>query len=75
EILMIVVLNRVHPPQPDRYEEFYARAMDKTVITYEAEVSGKPGWAAALNPQMRPWSQLLKAIAESHNLSLKFEDE
>nr|GEV07277.1 CTD small phosphatase-like protein 2 isoform X1 [Tanacetum cinerariifolium] len=32
------VLNRVHPPQPDWYEEFYAGAMDKTVITYEAEV-------------------------------------
>ncbi|GJW71309.1 putative reverse transcriptase domain-containing protein [Tanacetum coccineum] len=69
----MVVLNRVHPSQPDRYEEFYARAMDKTMITYEVEVSGKPGWAAALNPRMRPWSQLLKAIAESHNLSLKFE--
>ncbi|GJW12559.1 WD repeat-containing protein 13 [Tanacetum coccineum] len=28
---------KVHPPQPDWYEEFYAGAMDKTVITYEAE--------------------------------------
>lgn len=33
------MLNRVHPPRPDWYEEFYAEAMDKTMKSYEAEVS------------------------------------
>lgn len=32
------MLNRIHPPRPDWYEEFYATAMDKTMISYEAEV-------------------------------------
>lgn len=32
------MLNRVHPPRPDCYEEFYAAAMDKSMKSYEAEV-------------------------------------
>ena len=34
---------------------------------------GKPGWAAPPNPRMGPWLRLLKAIAESHNLTPEFE--
>lgn len=33
------MLNRIHPPRPDWYEEFYASAMDKAMRSYEAEVS------------------------------------
>lgn len=36
---MKAVLNRVHPPRPDWYEEFYAVAMDASMKSYEAEVS------------------------------------
>ncbi|GJV51116.1 peroxidase superfamily protein [Tanacetum coccineum] len=47
EMVCIAVLQTwVHPLQPDRYEEFYARAMDKTTITYEAEVTRSP-WCPA----------------------------
>ncbi|KAH6806991.1 hypothetical protein C2S51_028099 [Perilla frutescens var. frutescens] len=35
----VTMLNRIHPPRPDWYEEFYASAMDKTMRSYEAEVS------------------------------------
>ncbi|KAG9140150.1 hypothetical protein Leryth_015772 [Lithospermum erythrorhizon] len=34
------MLDRVHPPRPDWYEEFYASAMDKTMKSYEAEIAG-----------------------------------
>nr|XP_043606460.1 methyltransferase-like protein 7B isoform X2 [Erigeron canadensis] len=34
------VLNRIHPPRPDWYEEFYAAAMDRTMKSYEAEIAG-----------------------------------
>ncbi|KAI7986898.1 D-aminoacyl-tRNA deacylase [Camellia lanceoleosa] len=34
---------------------------------------GKPGWAAPPNPRIGPWLRLLKAIAESHNLTPEFE--
>ncbi|KAL3823954.1 hypothetical protein ACJIZ3_019983 [Penstemon smallii] len=34
------VLNRIHPPRPDWYEELYASAMDKTMKSYEAEIAG-----------------------------------
>ncbi|GMQ10574.1 hypothetical protein CsSME_00053524 [Camellia sinensis var. sinensis] len=34
---------------------------------------GKPGWAAPSNPRIGPWLWLLKAIAESHNLTPEFE--
>ncbi|KAL4569511.1 hypothetical protein LXL04_025150 [Taraxacum kok-saghyz] len=37
---MKAVLNRVHPPRPDWYEEFYAKAMDTTMKSYEAEIAG-----------------------------------
>lgn len=33
------VLNKVHPPRPDWYEEFYASVMDSSMKSYEAEVS------------------------------------
>ncbi|XP_057777230.1 uncharacterized protein LOC130995809 isoform X3 [Salvia miltiorrhiza] len=33
------MLNRIHPPRPDWYEELYASAMDKTMRSYEAEVA------------------------------------
>ncbi|XP_076947577.1 uncharacterized protein LOC143619568 [Bidens hawaiensis] len=36
----IAVLNRVHPPRPDWYEEFYAAAMDASMKSYEAEIAG-----------------------------------
>ncbi|KAL2510143.1 S-adenosyl-L-methionine-dependent methyltransferase superfamily protein [Forsythia ovata] len=36
----MTVLNRIHPPRPDWYEEFYALALDKTMISYEAEIAG-----------------------------------
>ncbi|KAL6635114.1 hypothetical protein ACP70R_027785 [Stipagrostis hirtigluma subsp. patula] len=32
-----VMLERVHPPRPDWYEEFYATAMDKGMKSYEAQ--------------------------------------
>ncbi|XP_028081350.1 D-aminoacyl-tRNA deacylase-like isoform X2 [Camellia sinensis] len=34
---------------------------------------GKPGWAAPPNPRIGPCLWLLKAIAESHNLTPEFE--
>nr|CAB3451065.1 unnamed protein product [Digitaria exilis] len=34
-----VMLERVHPPRPDWYEEFYAVAMDQGMKSYEAEVA------------------------------------
>ncbi|KAL7091390.1 hypothetical protein ACP275_12G102700 [Erythranthe tilingii] len=36
----IAMLNRIHPPRLDWYEEFYASAMDKTMKPYEAEIAG-----------------------------------
>lgn len=33
------MLKKVHPPRPDWYEEFYASVMDKSMKSYEAEVS------------------------------------
>ncbi|XP_061985345.1 uncharacterized protein LOC133704517 isoform X2 [Populus nigra] len=33
------VLNRVHPPRPDWYDEFYASVLNSTVEPYEAEES------------------------------------
>lgn len=33
------MLNRVHPPRPDWYEELYAAVLDKGMEAYEAEVS------------------------------------
>ncbi|KAK1437728.1 hypothetical protein QVD17_03524 [Tagetes erecta] len=36
----MAVLNRVHPPRPDWYEEFYAVAMDASMKSYEAEIAG-----------------------------------
>ncbi|KAG8366366.1 hypothetical protein BUALT_Bualt17G0072300 [Buddleja alternifolia] len=36
----MAVLNRVHPPRPDWYEELYASAMDKAMKSYEAEIAG-----------------------------------
>ncbi|KAI9169266.1 hypothetical protein LWI28_009732 [Acer negundo] len=34
------MLNKVHPPRPDWYEEFYASIMNKTMKSYEAEIAG-----------------------------------
>ncbi|XP_031386321.1 methyltransferase-like protein 7A isoform X2 [Punica granatum] len=34
------ILNRVHPPRPNWYEEFYAQVMDMTMQSYEAEIAG-----------------------------------
>ncbi|KAL5981267.1 hypothetical protein ACLOJK_029188 [Asimina triloba] len=34
------VLNQIHPPRPDWYEEFYARAMNQVMKSYEEEVAG-----------------------------------
>ncbi|XP_022022199.1 methyltransferase-like protein 7A isoform X12 [Helianthus annuus] len=36
----MAVLNRVHPPRPDWYEEFYAVAMDASMKSYEDEIAG-----------------------------------
>ncbi|KAI3467325.1 hypothetical protein Pfo_023988 [Paulownia fortunei] len=36
----MAAMNRIHPPRPDWYEEFYASAMDKTMKSYEAEIAG-----------------------------------
>ncbi|GMH01740.1 hypothetical protein Nepgr_003579 [Nepenthes gracilis] len=33
------MLNRIHPPRPDWYEEFYASAMNNCMKSYEAEIS------------------------------------
>lgn len=33
------LLNRIHPPRPDWYEEFYASVMDTSMKPYEAKVS------------------------------------
>lgn len=32
-------MNRVHPPKPDWYEEFYASVLDSGMKSYEAEIS------------------------------------
>lgn len=32
------MLNKVHPPRSDWYEEFYASVLDKGMDSYEAEV-------------------------------------
>lgn len=34
------MLNRVHPPRPDWYEELYAAVLDKGMEAYEAEIAG-----------------------------------
>lgn len=34
------MLNRIHPPRPEWYEEFYAFALDKATVSYEAEIAG-----------------------------------
>ncbi|KAL7227106.1 hypothetical protein ACSBR1_022050 [Camellia fascicularis] len=34
------VLNSIHPPRPDWYEELYAFTLDKGSKAYEAEVAG-----------------------------------
>ncbi|OMO82501.1 Zinc finger, RING-type [Corchorus olitorius] len=34
------LLNRIHPPRPDWYEEFYASVMDTSMKSYEAEIAG-----------------------------------
>ncbi|KAF8399496.1 hypothetical protein HHK36_015362 [Tetracentron sinense] len=34
------MLNRIHPPRADWYEEFYAVTIDKSMKLYEAEVAG-----------------------------------
>ncbi|XP_072993329.1 uncharacterized protein [Typha latifolia] len=34
-----VVMERVHPPRPDWYEEFYARTMKEGMRSYEAEIA------------------------------------
>ncbi|KAF5752081.1 methyltransferase-like protein 7A isoform X1 [Tripterygium wilfordii] len=36
----VTVLNRVHPPRPDWYEEFYASVINSSMKAYEAEISG-----------------------------------
>ncbi|KAK9075462.1 hypothetical protein SSX86_003786 [Deinandra increscens subsp. villosa] len=36
----MAVLNRVHPPRPDWYEEFYAAAIDASMKSYEDEIAG-----------------------------------
>lgn len=33
------MLEKVHPPRPDWYEEFYASVLDTSMKAYEAEVS------------------------------------
>ncbi|XVE91514.1 hypothetical protein REPUB_Repub01dG0016400 [Reevesia pubescens] len=33
-------LNKIHPPRPDWYEEFYASVMDTSMKSYEAEIAG-----------------------------------
>ncbi|KAF6171836.1 hypothetical protein GIB67_007357 [Kingdonia uniflora] len=34
------MLNKIHPPRPNWYEEFYALAMEKSMEPYEAEIAG-----------------------------------
>lgn len=34
------VLNRIHPPRQDWYEEFYASCLDSGMKSYEAEIAG-----------------------------------
>ncbi|CAN4098154.1 unnamed protein product [Withania somnifera] len=36
----MAMLNRLHPPRPDWYEEFYATAMNTSMSSYEAEIEG-----------------------------------
>ncbi|PIN13762.1 putative methyltransferase [Handroanthus impetiginosus] len=36
----MAVVNRIHPPRPDWYEEIYALAMEKATKAYEAEIAG-----------------------------------
>ncbi|GAB2280257.1 hypothetical protein Dimus_014899 [Dionaea muscipula] len=36
----MVMLDKVHPPRPDWYEEFYASAMSNSMKSYEAEIAG-----------------------------------
>lgn len=36
---MQAMLNKIHPPRPDWYEEFYALVLENGMKSYEAEVS------------------------------------
>ncbi|KAL2484659.1 S-adenosyl-L-methionine-dependent methyltransferase superfamily protein [Abeliophyllum distichum] len=38
--IQLPIIPRIHPPRPEWYEEFYALALDKTMISYEAEIAG-----------------------------------
>lgn len=50
----MAMLNRLHPPRPDWYEEFYATAMNTCMKSYEAEIEGyKSGLFANLRGQAK----------------------
>ncbi|XP_016513877.1 uncharacterized protein LOC107830753 [Nicotiana tabacum] len=36
----MAMLNRLHPPRPDWYEEFFAAAMNTSMKSYESEIEG-----------------------------------
>ncbi|KAE8726316.1 S-adenosyl-L-methionine-dependent methyltransferases superfamily protein isoform 2 [Hibiscus syriacus] len=36
----LALLNKIHPPRPDWYEEFYASVMNTSMKSYEAKIAG-----------------------------------
>ncbi|PIA34501.1 hypothetical protein AQUCO_03700048v1 [Aquilegia coerulea] len=61
------MLNRIHPPKPDWYEEFFALAMEKSMKSYEAEIAG---YKANLFTELRGKSKVLElGIGTGPNLS------
>ncbi|KAF5197276.1 Methyltransferase-like protein 7b [Thalictrum thalictroides] len=61
------MLNRIHPPKPDWYEEFFALAMEKSMKSYEAEIAG---YKAKLFTKLRGKSKVLElGIGTGPNLS------
>ncbi|KAK9060246.1 hypothetical protein SSX86_020950 [Deinandra increscens subsp. villosa] len=66
------VLNRVHPPRPDWYEEFYAAAIDDSMKSYEAErTSSLPVTPIAQSDQ----EFVLGNSGGSVNLEVEFKSE
>ncbi|XP_047968394.1 putative methyltransferase-like protein 7A isoform X1 [Salvia hispanica] len=63
------VLNSIHPPRPDWYEEFYASAMDRTMRSYEAEIAG---YKAELFANLRGKAERILEIGVGTGPNLKY---
>lgn len=57
------MLNSIHPPRPDWYEELYASALDMGMKSYEAQVSPIS--------VMRSWSTSIECAVSSSYCNFK----